>query len=219
MVIYGMCFGPVASFTSSAVLTTAGAATLKTTRSRKELLLAAIPLLFGIQQAIEGLLWLAVKDGPLRDWKGPLSTAFLFFAYLVWPLVSPVAVWLLEPKEKNRKILSFFILLGIGTAIYMLWFYFHFNHEVTVAGHSLRYHSKKFASFVGFIYLGSTYVPYLLSSHRGMVILGIANIIFSGISRYYYWVTFDSVWCFFAAALSLGIYFFLRSLHRHQPSL
>ena len=209
-----MCFGPVASFTSGAVLTAAGTATLKTTRSKGELLFAAFPLIFGVQQIIEGFIWMAVNQGPLQRWLNPLTTMFLFFAYLFWPIFSPLAIFILETQKKNKRILTFFVFMGIGTAFYLAWFLFHFQHDVTVVHHSIQYHVHKFANFVGFIYLGSTYLPYLFSSHKGVRYLGVANMIFAGISRYMYWVTFDSVWCFFAAILSVGIFFVLRSLHK-----
>ncbi len=209
-----MCFGPIPSFASSAVLTTAGAVTLKTTRSRNELVIAAFPLLFGIQQFIEGLIWIGVKGGPLQAWLKPLTAAFLFFAYLIWPIISPIAVYLLEPDLKRRRILSVFILMGVGTAMYLAWFFLQYPHEVTVVGHSLRYHIKKFSTLNGFFYLGATYVSYLISSHKKLCALGVINIIFAGFSRWIYWKTFDSVWCFFAALLSVGIFFFLRSLRK-----
>ncbi len=209
-----MCFGPVASFTSAAVLTGAGAVTLKTTRSKNELLFAAFPILFGAQQFIEGLIWLGVNDGPLVNLRRPLAALFIFFAYIVWPVASPLAIYLLEPEKKRKMILSVLMALGIGTACYLIWFVLHYPHQVNVVGHSIQYHVKKFPNEIGFIYLGSTYVPYLFSSHRGVVILGVLNIIFAAISRYFYWKTFDSVWCFFAAALSVGIFFFLRSLRK-----
>ena len=209
-----MCFGPVASFTSGTILTAAGTATIKTTRSKKELLFAAFPLIFAIQQIIEGLIWLAVNDGPLQHWRKPLAALFIFFAYLLWPVISPLSIYLLEPQRKKRWILSAFILTRIATACYLSWFAFHHHHHVTVVHHSIQYHIKKFSTLFGFFYLGSTYAPYLVSSYKGVRILGVLNIIFAAISRYLYWVTFDSVWCFFAALLSAGIYFFIRSLHR-----
>lgn len=214
-----MCFGPTASFTSGAVLAAAGTATLKNVRSRHELLFAAFPLLFAAQQTIEGFLWLGVKGGPLAPWTRPLTAAFLFFAYLVWPVFSPLAVYLLEPERKRKQILSVFIFMGIATAVYLAWFFFTYPHEVTVVHHSLRYHIKKFSTTNGVFYLGSTYVPYLLSSHKGLRVLGMLNIIFAAISRAIYWKTFDSVWCFFAALLSLGIFFFLRSRHQETGKI
>ena len=209
-----MCFGPVASFTSGAILTAAGTASIKAARSKKELLFAAFPLMFAAQQIIEGFIWLGVNDGPLLRWRRPLAGLFLFFAYVLWPVVSPLGIYLLEPQRKNRRVLTVFILTGAATACYLLWFGFHHHHHVTVMHHSIQYHIKKFSTLIGFLYMGSTYAPYLFSSHKGVRILGALNIVFAGISRYMYWVTFDSVWCFFAALLSAGIYFFIKGTWR-----
>lgn len=211
-----MCFGPAASFTSGALLTAAGTAALKTSPSKKELLFASFPLVFGVQQIIEGFVWLSVNGGPLYAWQKPLAGAFLFFAYLFWPVFSPLAIYLLEPKKINRRVLSFFILTGAATAAYLLWFVFHHDHHVSVVNHSIQYHVKKFSTLTGIFYLGSTYVPYLVSSYKGVRILGVMNIIFAAIARYMYWKTFDSVWCFFAAVLSAGILFFLWTLRKNR---
>lgn len=213
-----MCFGPVASFTSGAILTAAGAATLKTAsaRSKKALLFAAFPLIFGVQQIIEGLIWLGVDNGPLVNYRKPLAAVYLFFAYLVWPIISPVAVYLLETQKTNKRILSVAILMGFSAAIYLLWFVFTYDFKVEIIRHSIQYHVQKFTPLIGVLYMGSTYASYLCSSHRGIKILGAVNIIFAVIARAYYRKTFDSVWCFFAAILSLGIFFFLRSLNEKE---
>ncbi len=209
-----MCFGPVASFASGAVLTGAGTVTLKTARSKNELLLASFPLFFGIQQIIEGFVWLSIRGHAFAAQLKLFSAAFLFFAYNFWPVFSPLAILLLEPDKKRKRLLAVFFLLGIITAVYLAWFFFHYDHTVTVVHHSIQYHVHKFANFVGFMYLGATYVPYLISSYRGIKILGVLNIIFAAVSRYMYWKTFDSVWCFFAALLSIGLFIFLRSQHK-----
>ena len=44
-----------------------GAAVLKNIRSKKELLFATFPMLFAIQQFIEGILWLVIKDEKLEN--------------------------------------------------------------------------------------------------------------------------------------------------------
>lgn len=214
-----MCFGPVASFTSGAILTAAGTVTLKTasSRSKKALLLAAFPLIFGIQQIIEGIVWMGVNNGPLVNWRKPAAAAFLFFAYLVWPIASPIAIYLLETKKRNKLILSAAILMGIGSAVYLLWFVSTYDFKVEVIKHSIQYHVQKFTPLIGALYLGSTYGAYLCSSHRGIRILGVLNIIFAAFARAYYRKTFDSVWCFYAALLSIGIFFFLRSLPKKIP--
>ena len=209
-----MCFGPVASFTSGAILTTAGTATLSVTRSKKEILFAAFPLVFGLQQITEGLVWLGVNNGPLLNFRMPMAALFLFFAYIVWPIISPLAIYLLETQKKNKRILSIFILTGIVTAAYLAWFILHYHFHVTIVRHSIQYHTAKFGPLIAVFYLGSTYAAYLFSSYKGVRILGVLNIIFAVIARIMYQKSFDSVWCFFAALLSAGIFLFLLSLHR-----
>ncbi len=61
-----MCFTAGASFTASAVLATAGTATLREVRSKRELLLAMFPVIFSVHQLIEGVLWLTIGRGQLR---------------------------------------------------------------------------------------------------------------------------------------------------------
>lgn len=57
-----MCFSATASFAAGAGLLVVGAITLRQARRRAEMPFAAIPLLFGIQQLIEGALWLTFPD-------------------------------------------------------------------------------------------------------------------------------------------------------------
>ena len=56
-----MCFSATASFSAGAVLLGLGALTLKSARRPRELLYAAIPLLFAIQQLSEGVIWLTFR--------------------------------------------------------------------------------------------------------------------------------------------------------------
>ena len=56
-----MCFSATASFTAGIVLTVIGVATVKKTQRKTEIPFAMVPLLFGLQQFIEGLLWLSFQ--------------------------------------------------------------------------------------------------------------------------------------------------------------
>lgn len=57
-----MCFSAGASFGASAILVVIGVASLRKVQTRAHLPFAAIPLLFGIKQAFEGVLWLMLGD-------------------------------------------------------------------------------------------------------------------------------------------------------------
>jgi hypothetical protein len=56
-----MCFSPQADFTAGAVIAGVGVATLRRVRVRRELIVGALPLLFGIHQLVEGFVWLGLR--------------------------------------------------------------------------------------------------------------------------------------------------------------
>ena len=53
-----MCFSASASFVAGTGLCVVGVAALRQTVARSEIPLAMIPLLFGLQQLTEGVIWL-----------------------------------------------------------------------------------------------------------------------------------------------------------------
>ena len=59
-----MCFSATVNFAGSAALGAAGVTTLSEVKHRRELLFAAMPLLFAVHQFIEGFVWLGL-DGVL----------------------------------------------------------------------------------------------------------------------------------------------------------
>ncbi len=214
-----MCFGPIASFTASAFLASMGTAILKNINSKKELLFAAFPMLFAIQQFIEGLIWLAFKHGKPQALIDGLTFGYLIFAYSLWPILCPASVYAIEYDRERRKILRFFILLGVVTSAYLFYFIIRNPVYATVVNCSIQY--KTFvasARWFAIVYVLVTILPYFFSSHRSILVFGIPNFIFCTIAYLVYQITFISVWCFFAALISANLYFFLRKLH-HQPLL
>ena len=59
-----MCFSATANFVGSGVLGAVGVVTLTKVKHRRELLFAALPVLFAIHQFMEGFVWLGL-DGIL----------------------------------------------------------------------------------------------------------------------------------------------------------
>lgn len=214
-----MCFGPVASFTASGILVSIGTAVLRNVRSKKEILFAAFPILFALQQGIEGVLWLVIKNGKPAALINGLAFIYLTIAYSVWPVLCPVSVYAIEYDQKRRKTLRLLILLGLSTSFYLFFSIIANPIHVTMLSCSLRYDTYIVGAhlFTG-VYVAAVILPYFFSSHRAILVFGIPNLIFCIITYVFYNIVFISVWCFFAAILSLTLYFFLRKLH-HQPLL
>lgn len=204
-----MCFSAAASFVVSGSLGLAGAATLQQAKKRSRIPLASIPLLFSVQQAIEGVNWMASPS----SWVHVASTyGYAMFSYVLWPAFLPVAVWMIEPRARRKKILSYFICLGIGVSAYFL--------SVIVRGPVSSIHSAcgivydiplSSAIVVPAAYVLATCASCLFSSHKFIRVLGIALFAALFIAYWYYLQAVTSVWCFFAAVLSMLIFVHLRA--------
>jgi hypothetical protein len=61
-----MCFSTTASCIAGAALVAVGARTLQLSRGRAEVPLGLVPMLFGVQQLTEGLVWYGLNTGRPR---------------------------------------------------------------------------------------------------------------------------------------------------------
>ena len=201
-----MCFSATASFSAGAVLLGIGALTLKAARRRSEWPFAAIPLLFAIQQLIEGVIWLTFSaDAPLLN--TVMTHAYSFFSHVLWPVYLPVAVLMVEPPDGRRRGLTALVLAGSAVGIYLLYVLVAFPVMSRPTGQHVEYDSPHFfAAEVMTLYLVSTTVSPLLSTLRGVRVFGALALLSFGATYYFYATWFISVWCFFAALLSTVIY-------------
>ncbi|MBP9865772.1 MAG: hypothetical protein KBC91_05140 [Candidatus Omnitrophica bacterium] len=214
-----ICFGPVASFAASGLLTSIGALILRNVRKKRELLFAVFPALFALQQFIEGLLWLLLKAEKSQALVHALTLTYLFFAYTLWPIICPLSVYAIEYKPKRKQMLRILMALGLLTGSYLLFFILKNSAHASVLHCSIRYETHLAGPrWFTFIYLAVIILPYFVSSHRAILIFGIPNLLLCLVAYFFYNTAFISVWCFFAAVVSMSLYFFLRRLH-HQPML
>ncbi|MDD3762906.1 MAG: DUF6629 family protein [Pseudomonadota bacterium] len=201
-----MCFSAAASFTAGAALLGIGAATLRAARQPRERPFAAIPLLFGIQQGIEGVLWLAF------GWDTPglvavLTQAYSVFSHVLWPVYVPLAAWALEPRAPRRGALAVVSVGGIAVGAYLLYNMFANPIVARPVGQHIDYDSPHFyVAIVMTLYLTATTASMLLSSHRVMKLFGALTLTGAVVAYLFYARWFISVWCFFAAALSVVVY-------------
>jgi hypothetical protein len=206
-----MCFSATASFSTASITAMIGVATLMHVKHPRELLLAAMPLLFAFQQAVEGTLWLQLPAANNGERIAALALIFLVFAKILWPSYAVLAVLLIEPNLRRRQSLYSIAALGCGISIYALNGLIQTPPSAAICGHSIDYGGNENAlSWQSFLYLLCTCAPLLLSSSRAVQNFG--GIVLAGfvVSAYIYFATFVSVWCFFAAAGSSLLYIYFK---------
>ena len=204
-----MCFSATASFTAGAVLTVAGAACVRQVRRREDTAFAAIPLLFAAQQVTEGFVWLSFEGASpaLTAW---LTQIYSVFSHLLWPIYVPLAVWLMEPAGRRRTLLA--VLIGLGLAVALLLLAGMVSDPIVarpVGGH-IDYESPHFyVAVVMLLYVTATTFSMVLTSHPMVRLFGALALAAAALSYWAYARWFISVWCFFAAALSVVVYLHL----------
>lgn len=213
-----MCFSPEVSFTASVLLVTAGIATLRNTSSTSQFFLAAIPLLFGIQQFSEGLIWLHFKHQiGSESFFINSQHIFLTFIFLIWPIWIPFSFFLIENIPWRRSLL--FINLFIGIILSLFYFFFAQREEISVqiVNQSIQYLGKiPNYSLLTFLYPVVVLSPIFFTSLKNAWIFGLLGAFAYVLSDYFYQSSFISVWCFFSALVSLSIY---KIIKQNQPSL
>jgi len=201
-----MCFSASASFIAGTALSAAGVATIRLTVRKAEIPFAMIPLLFGIQQIIEGMIWLSFRQqSPLPV--ETLTLLYSLFSHVVWPMFVPFAVGLLETVGWRKKALAACQVAGAGVGLYLLYFIIEFPVTAEVLGKHIVYESPHFYVIsVMVLYLIGTCVSSLVSSHRIIRMFGALSLGSFAIAYAIHAATMVSVWCFFAAVLSLVVY-------------
>ena len=187
-------------------------------KSPSYLPLAITPLGFGLQQLCEGVIWIGIGGGNAELVRAA-SLAYLHFALFFWPFWIPLSTLFLEARWKKRLVVGSFALLGLAGGL-MLYLPLVINPdlvETKVVEHSLQYDFDKSPALMfpwtlwKVLYLAVVAVPILMSDQKEVVVVGFVLILLAGVSHYFNAYAFVSVWCFFAAVLSIYLcYFFIR---------
>ena len=213
-----MCFSADASFSLGTVLISSGIfSAIRANKANKNyIFLALIPIFFGIQQIIEGIVWWQLYGS-----KSPISSFgiyfYLFFAFYFWPFFIPLCAYRIEQNTTRKKVLAGFLIAGtiLGSIIYIPLLLGIISAQAIIAGQCIQYivnQSNTISWLYSIGYILIITMSLLLSSIPKIKLLGILIFISATISYWWYFYAFTSTWCFFAAFISLYIVYIMYRL-------
>ncbi|TFG52051.1 MAG: hypothetical protein E4H38_00005 [Gemmatimonadales bacterium] len=209
-----MCFSATASFAASGVTGIAAIAAMAGAKTPAHRLLACIPISFALQQFAEGVLWRTLEGHTSLAWQAPAMFLFLILAKVVWPVVVPVAIRGMENEAGRRRLLTG--LLGLGVVESAAFAYSLTAYPVTaaIAGGHIAYHIETpplVRLVVDTLYVVTVTVPPFVSSTLLMRVLGVGVVVSLIVAKLAYYTAAASVWCFFAAFISVLIVVVVRA--------
>ncbi len=214
-----MCFSATANFVGSAVLGAIGVATLREVKHRREFLFAAMPCLFALHQFTEGFVWLGLQHTLPATVAHDAGAAFVLYAQGLLPFLLPLSVLLIEPTlQRRRRILGFAILGGL-LGLYILWGLIADPLYVSLRDDSIAYvNPVTTTGLVAALYVIATCGSLFFSGFRYLVALGSLNLVGLLVVMIVKSYAFTSLWCAYAAVVSIIIYWFFRRSRESRPA-
>jgi hypothetical protein len=209
-----MCISAEASFIVGAVLLPAGVYCVRAAlrKNRSFLALAMVPLFFSVQQFCEGVVWLGLGQ-PDEARSQQAALGFLFFALAFWPFWIPLSALFLETHRTRKWLIGVITLLSITWGL-VLYYPIAADPQrwltVQVVHHSVQYnyfglpvYRVVSPAWLRFFYLATIAVPVGICTNRQGFTFGLLLAASAVVSHFVFAHAFVSVWCFFAALLTL----------------
>lgn len=209
-----MCFSASASFVAGALLFAGGVATVKFSENSRQLPLAVIPFIFSFQQFMEGMLWLSLSFPEFSGWKTISMYVFLIIAQVIWPTWVPFSIYIIENKKKSKKILRILLITGIIVSAALGYGLLTYPVDAGIRNYHIGYFldvPAQYRVIPGLFYFIPTVFPAFVSSVKYMRSFGIAILISFLATKIFYPENVISVWCYFAAIMTVSVVFILKT--------
>jgi hypothetical protein len=201
-----MCFSPEADFAAAAVVGVVGVETLRRVRDRRELVIGLLPLLFATHQLVEGFVWLGLRGQVASSLGNAARDAYVIYAHAILPMIVPIGFLLIEPSRTRRHALRGLVALGLAVGGYLLWQVTQYPIQAEEHAHCIAYSTHTpLGTEAAVAYIVATCAPALLSSRRYLRWFGVASIFGIALTIGLRDADFTSVWCIYAALVSVLI--------------
>ncbi|OBB78957.1 hypothetical protein A5760_21430 [Mycobacterium colombiense] len=196
-----MCFSITADLVVGTALVPVAVATLREVKHWREVPFALLPTVFAVHQFIEAAVW---PNGVVSPGMANVAMrAYVFIALPLLPALVPWAILMLEPRGARLRVAPFAV-LGTVVSVYLAVVVLTEPVTVTKGPHALQYQTGVSDGYVwAALYVIAVIGPALMSGYRSIVVFGLANLVGLTVVAIVYTQAFASLWCIYAAALSV----------------
>jgi hypothetical protein len=197
-----VCWSATADVVVGSAVVVAGAVAVLLAGQRRDVPLAALPVLLGAEQLLEAQLW-GSSPGEGAVLTGPAVTLWVLVAFALLPVFVPFALLLAERRRRGVQWVA--AAVGVPVAVVMAVAALH-GATATDHGHVLDYGAGvPLLPLVLAGYLVAVCVPFLTSPEPTMRELGAVLVVGAAAAGAVDLLAFASVWCAFAAVVSLVV--------------
>jgi hypothetical protein len=201
-----VCFSAEADFVSGAVIGAIGVATLTKVQRPREVPLAVLPFAFALHQIAEGFVWRDLDSGASHS-TGVAVYLYVAFAWVVLPVLAPLAIMILEPLGQRRRAIGVLVVVGGVAGAYLAAAIVRGDVSAHAVEHTIQYGGAgRYATAATVLYIVATCGAPLLSGFRAIVWFGIANVVAVAAFAIVQAEGLTSLWCTWAAVVSVLIY-------------
>jgi hypothetical protein len=202
-----VCFSPQADLAGGLVICAIGVDAVRHVHRRRDfLMLAGIPMLLGVHQLIEALVWWWLQGHVPGGIGRAALWAYLLIAFVVLPVFVPAAVISLEPTRRRKQLMVPFALIGSVIAAVLLAAMVRGPVEVKLAPYHLSYSIRLSGGLLVIAcYVVAVCGSLLVSGYRDVAIFGLVNLVAVVIIARLTVAGFASVWCGWAALSSAAV--------------
>lgn len=214
-----MCYSPEADLIAGLVVGVVGIDAVRHADGRHDLALAAVPLVLATHQLIEAVAWWGLEGQVPPDVGNLAVSMYLVIALGVVPVIVPYAVMRSEPVHRRQVTMLPFVVLGMAVSIVLVLGLVTNPHSATIGGRFIAYETTTpGGGLTAGLYGVAVCVPFLMSSHRRLVIFGMANIPVLVLLSVLLSTGLISLWCIWAAIWSVVIARHLRESSATRPA-
>lgn len=200
-----MCFSAEADAVTGVFVVAVGVDALRHVGGRRDhLLLASIPLLLGAHQLIEVFVWWGLQGHVPSSVGRAAMWLYLIIAFVVLPVLVPLAVLSVEPTPERRRRMVPLVALGVIVAGILTWGLTRGPVTVIAKPWHLAYKADLYHGIATTgLYIVAICGALLLSGFKHIVRWGIGNLVVVVVLAMLTIGGFVSLWCGYAA-LSAG---------------